>query len=125
MVSPGKTLLKKRDNKINVKLDKVKKSKTSKDTVKKIQANIKEDITLKKEILKTIVENPNDFKKKKVKYIMPSKYISDSIIESCLVALEQLAACSKNKNVIFEDEVQIFAEINCIKIQTTKGNVKL
>ncbi|XP_059045298.1 ribosomal L1 domain-containing protein CG13096 [Achroia grisella] len=62
---------------------------------------------------------------KKTKYIMPSKSITGDLIEQCLIALEQLKMTSKKKNAIFDEETQIFAEINCIKIQNSKGNIKI
>ncbi|RVE45231.1 hypothetical protein evm_010121 [Chilo suppressalis] len=79
----------------------------------------------KKVSIKAIIQDEKVVqKKKKVKFIMPSKYVTESIVESCLNAINQLAAITKKKNAIFEDEQPIFAEIHCIKIQTSKGNVK-
>lgn len=63
-------------------------------------------------------------KKKKTKYIMPSKSITNELVEQCLLVLEQLKMNTKKKNAIFDEETQIFAEINCIKIQNSKGNIK-
>ncbi|XP_049868909.1 ribosomal L1 domain-containing protein CG13096-like [Pectinophora gossypiella] len=67
----------------------------------------------------------NDIKQKnKTKYVMPSKSITEKLVNLSLNALQQLTVHYKKKNTIFEDETPIFAEINCIKIQNTKGNVK-
>lgn len=74
-------------------------------------------------IIETIQIEP--VKKKRTKYVMPSKYITETIISSCLDALQQLAIQYKNKNAIFEDETAIFAELHCMKIQNTRGNIKL
>ncbi|KAL4712288.1 hypothetical protein ACJJTC_004050 [Scirpophaga incertulas] len=63
-------------------------------------------------------------KKKKSKLVMPSKYVTENIVLSCLNRLDQVAASSKKKNLIFEDEQPIFLEIHCIKIQTTRGNFR-
>lgn len=63
--------------------------------------------------------------KKKVKYAMPSKSITENHVTSCLNALQQLAVHHQKKNTIFEDETPIFAEIKCIKIQNSKGAIKL
>lgn len=68
----------------------------------------------------TIIKNS-----KKVKYVMPSKSITGELVDKCLTALQQLTATYKNKNTILEDEVPIFAEIHCMKIQNTTANIKL
>lgn len=62
---------------------------------------------------------------KKVKYVMPSKYITEDIVNSCLNALLKLTTHHTKKNSIFGVETPIFAEIRCIKIPNNKGNVKL
>lgn len=90
---------------------------------------IKQDKDLKIPMKAALVNTINnkekvDLRKKKVNFVMPSKYITESIVESSLNALEQVAACTKNKNAIFEDEQHIFAEIHCMKIQTSRGNIK-
>ncbi|CAG9584396.1 unnamed protein product [Danaus chrysippus] len=86
----------------------VKKS-TIKDTTK--VANVKSP---EKEVKK--VQN--------VKYIMPSKAVTDEVVTSALTALEKLTAHTSNKNIIFGDEHQIFMEVRCIKIPHSKGNIK-
>lgn len=64
--------------------------------------------------------------KKKVKYVLPSESVTENLIQSSLSALlNVLVAHDKQKNAIFDDEKPIFAEIHCIKIQNTNGNVKL
>lgn len=62
---------------------------------------------------------------KRKKFVMPSKYVTENVANLCLDALQQLAVQYKKKNAIFEDETPIFAEIHCIKIQNTRGNIKL
>ncbi|CAH2106454.1 unnamed protein product [Euphydryas editha] len=61
---------------------------------------------------------------KKVKYVMPSKAVTENIVTACLDALEKLDSHDKKKNVIFGDETQIFMEIRCIKILHSKSNLK-
>ncbi|KAM3964367.1 ribosomal L1 domain-containing protein CG13096 [Aphomia sociella] len=56
---------------------------------------------------------------------MPSRHITNELVEQCLAALEHLNTASKKKNAIFDEETPIFAEINCIKIQSSKGNIKI
>lgn len=64
--------------------------------------------------------------KKKVKYVMPTQSITENIVNSCLSALlDVVVTHDKQKNAIFDDEKPIFAEIHCIKIQNTRGNIKL
>lgn len=77
------------------------------------------------ETVQKVQVEPEKEKKKKIKYVMPSKYIKENIVSSCLDALQQLATHSMKKNAIFDDETVIFAEIHCIKIQNTQGNIKL
>lgn len=62
---------------------------------------------------------------KKPLFVMPSKYITENIVNSSLRALEQLTVHHKKNNVLFEDEQSIFAVIHCIKIQNCRGNIKL
>lgn len=104
------------------KVEKVKKKKSLKENViKQLSSIIQEKqskIVPQKAVLTLI-------KKKKVKYVMPSKCITENLVTSSLTALQQLAAHYKKKNTIFEDETPIFAEINCVKIQNSKGNIKL
>lgn len=64
-------------------------------------------------------------KEKKCNYVMPSKYITENVVNSSISALQQLAAHHKKTNVLFDDEQPIFAEIRCIKIQNARGNIKL
>lgn len=64
--------------------------------------------------------------KKKEKYQMPSKAVSEELINSCLKALlNVIVSDEKQKNALFDDEKPIFAEVHCIKIQNTRGNIKL
>ncbi|KAJ8728110.1 hypothetical protein PYW08_016495 [Mythimna loreyi] len=64
--------------------------------------------------------------KKKVKYVMPSQSVTQDLVQSCLSALlDVVVNHDKQKNAIFDDEKPIFAEIHCIKIQNTRGNIKL
>lgn len=65
-------------------------------------------------------------KKKKVKYVMPSQSVTKNLVNSCLSALLDVIVPHDNrKNAIFADEKPIFVEIHCIKIQNTRGNIKL
>lgn len=67
-----------------------------------------------------------DASKKKAKYVMPTASITDDLVNSCLTALlDVIVPNDRQKNKIFEDEKPIFAEIHCMKIQNTKGNVRL
>ncbi|XP_047529648.1 ribosomal L1 domain-containing protein CG13096 [Vanessa atalanta] len=61
---------------------------------------------------------------KKIKYMTPSKVVTENLVTACLNALEKLTTLSNKKNTIFGDETQIFMEIRCIKILKSKGNVK-
>lgn len=61
----------------------------------------------------------------KCTYVMPSIYITENVVDSSISALQQLAAHHKKTNALFDDEQLIFAEIRCIKIQNTRGNIKL
>ncbi|XP_022830813.1 ribosomal L1 domain-containing protein 1-like [Spodoptera litura] len=66
-----------------------------------------------------------DVQKKKTKYVMPSASITDDLVNSCLSALlDVIVPNDRQKNKIFEDEKPIFAEIHCMKIQNTKGNIR-
>lgn len=66
-----------------------------------------------------------DASKKKAKYVMPTASITDDLVNSCLTALlDVIVPNDRQKNKIFEDEKPIFAEIHCMKIQNTKGNVR-
>lgn len=100
---------------------------TSAKVIKK-KAHTKLSPSANEKIVKLITKKPdqeNSNKKKKTKYVMPSKFITNEVIENCLLALEKLAAASVKKNAIFNDESQIFLEINCIKIQNDRRNIKL
>ncbi|KAI5651824.1 ribosomal protein l1p/L10e family domain-containing protein [Phthorimaea operculella] len=55
---------------------------------------------------------------------MPSKSVTPDLVDKALNALQQLTIHYQKKNTILEDETLIFAEIRCIKIQNSKGNVK-
>lgn len=83
---------------------------------------------VKQESLKSppikLVSTPETTVEKKIKYIMPTKAVTDKIVTACLNALEKLDSHDKKKNVIFGDETQIFMEIRCIKVLHSKGNVK-
>lgn len=64
--------------------------------------------------------------KKSVKYVMPTESITGDIVDNCLNALlNVIVKHDKKKAAIFDDEKRIFAEIRCIKIQNTRGNVRL
>ncbi|XP_034830366.1 ribosomal L1 domain-containing protein CG13096 [Maniola hyperantus] len=63
-------------------------------------------------------------KKKKSHYKVPSKVITEDLVTSCLVALEQLTSHYDRKNAIFGDETPIFMEIRCIKIPNTRANMR-
>ncbi|XP_041978213.1 ribosomal L1 domain-containing protein CG13096-like [Aricia agestis] len=62
--------------------------------------------------------------KKKTKYVLPSKFVTENLVSSCLSALQKLIENYNNKNVIFGDEIPIFMEIRSIKVQDKKGNIK-
>ncbi|XP_028177109.1 ribosomal L1 domain-containing protein CG13096-like [Ostrinia furnacalis] len=125
MVSSKKADVKKRPV-LKMKPEKVKVKKQStgktKTTVEKILTQTEEKKP-KKDVLKTIIKDQQNVAPK-TKFVMPSKNIKEANVDLCLAALEQVATNTKNKNAIFDDETQIFAEINCIKIQTTTGNIK-
>lgn len=108
-----------KNTKKTVKVEKVKKKNSIKENVKQppIQQKLSKVVTPK------AVLEPMD--KKKLKYLMPSKSITETLVTSSLTALQQLAVHYQKKNTIFEDETPIFAEINCIKIQSSKGAIKL
>ncbi|XP_030036567.1 ribosomal L1 domain-containing protein CG13096 [Manduca sexta] len=101
---------------------------------KKLPATSKQNkapVITKKRKLPTIskeevVSGINEAKevKKRAKYIMPTKSVTDDVVNSCLNALQQLAIQHKKKNTILNDDTPIFAEIHCMKIQSTKGNIK-
>ncbi|XP_063824880.1 ribosomal L1 domain-containing protein CG13096 [Ostrinia nubilalis] len=112
-------VLKMKPEKVKVKKQSTGKSKT---TVEKILTQTEEKKP-KKDVLKTIIKDQQNVAPK-TKFVMPSKNIKEANVDLCLAALEQVATNTKNKNAIFDDETQIFAEINCIKIQTTTGNIK-
>lgn len=63
--------------------------------------------------------------KKRVKYIYPSKAVTESLINLTLNTLSKLTENYNIKNMIFGDENPIFMQIRCIKIQNTTGNIKL
>ncbi|CAG4979999.1 unnamed protein product [Colias eurytheme] len=113
----------------NPKKEKIKKE-IIKDTSKKIKKNSKSVINLplekseQKENRKNIQAKPIILKKKKVKYVYPSKGVTAVIVDSCLNALQKLTEHYNTKNVIFGDESPIFLQIRCIKIQNEKGNIK-
>lgn len=100
------------------KLNKIKKSQ-----LKQEKASLK-PIKKKQIITKKSINELNNVANK-VKLFMPSKYITEKLVEQCLQALEKLTAATKNKNAIFDEETPIFAEIKCIKIQNTRGNIKM
>nr|XP_021189928.2 ribosomal L1 domain-containing protein 1 [Helicoverpa armigera] len=134
-------------NKKSAKVEKRKKTKPQKAVVtpapvikikteKKIPDPSKKEPAPKKPVVKTEkkekekkvpVEIKKEFSpKKKVKYVMPSENITDDIVNNCLNALLNfIVPLDKQKNAIFDDEKPIFAEIHCIKIQNTRGNVRL
>ncbi|CAG9786199.1 unnamed protein product [Diatraea saccharalis] len=123
MVSLQPIGMKKRKEKTNKNQVKDKIKKRSKDEI--VNTMDKTNKKKKKVAVMSVIQDENiTVQKKKTKFIMPSRYITESIVESCLNALDQVAACSIKKNAIFEDEQKIFAEIHCIKIQTSTGNIK-
>ena len=82
----------------------------------------------KAKIVKQIAEEikTETIPKKNVKYVFPSTSVTENLVQSCLSALlNVLVTHDKQKNAIFDDEKPIFAEIHCIKIQNTSGNIKL
>lgn len=90
------------------------------------QKKIVQGVQEKHVTLKKIETPPNNKVKKKTKYVLPSKYITEKIIDSCLSALDKIAIQYREKNKkIFDDDTPIFAEINCIKIPSNKGRITL
>ncbi|KPJ02777.1 Ribosomal L1 domain-containing protein CG13096 [Papilio xuthus] len=99
----------------------------------KLHKNAEEKINVKED--KKILDNIGDHKvpkdteevvkAKKVKYVMPSKAVKEDLVNSCLNALQKLTIHHNKKNTIFGTETSIFAEIRCIKIPRSRGNVKL
>lgn len=75
---------------------------------------------------KNYVQNPTPAPiiKKKKKYIMPTKSVTNDVVNSCLTAILQLSILHKKKNTILDDESPIFCEISCIKIQSVQTNIK-
>lgn len=111
-------------------LNKVRKDKKNKNKVvknkKKELTNIKIETKPKSENKSKIIsKEKNEVIVKKVKYIMPTKSITDDLVNSCLNALQQLSVHQNKKKTLLEDETLIFAEIRCIKIQSLPGNIKL
>ncbi|XP_013169512.1 PREDICTED: ribosomal L1 domain-containing protein CG13096-like [Papilio xuthus] len=98
----------------------------------KLHKNAEEKINVKED--KKILDNIGDHKvpkdteevvkAKKVKYVMPSKAVKEDLVNSCLNALQKLTIHHNKKNTIFGTETSIFAEIRCIKIPRSRGNVK-
>lgn len=95
--------------------------------VKPVKKTPTVNVSLKDKLVTEVVQKTPDTTeiKKKTKYVMPSKNINEDLVDSCLSALQQLSTNYNKKNTIFEDDTSIFAEINCIKIQNSTGNVKL
>lgn len=96
----------------------VKKTASKKAQVKGTKDNEVKEIKLEKP-----TENGQSTTKKR--YTKPSKFINDKLVDLCLSAVLKLAEDSKKSNKILEDETAIFAEIHCMKIQNTKGNISL
>ncbi|CAG9094746.1 unnamed protein product [Plutella xylostella] len=94
----------------------VKKTASKKAQVKGTKDNEVKEIKLEKP-----TENGQSTTKKR--YTKPSKFINDKLVDLCLSAVLKLAEDSKKSNKILEDETAIFAEIHCMKIQNTKGNI--
>lgn len=117
LVVPGNPKVK--NIKKTSKVEKVKKKQSVKGSARQpfIQETFSE-VLPEKAVLKPI-------HKKKVKYVMPSKSITENLVTSSLNALQQLSVHYQKKNTIFEEETPIFVEINCIKIQNSKGTIKL
>lgn len=110
--------------KIKVKKEKKLKSKVVKNK-KKAPVNIIIKAKPKSNIeSKSIIQEKIENIAKNVKYIMPTKSVTDELVNSCLSALQELAVHQNKKKTLLEDETLIFAEIRCIKIQSLPGNIK-
>ncbi|XP_038211831.1 ribosomal L1 domain-containing protein CG13096-like [Zerene cesonia] len=106
-------------------LSKSPKKEKIKDTPKKVKNLSKTVINLPQEKSEQQINSKKTvLKKKKVKYVYPSKAVTGIIVDSCLNALQKLTEHHNTKNVIFGDESPIFLQIRCIKIQNDKGNIK-
>lgn len=122
MVSVKGKVSPKKNNKIQ-KSDKIEKLKKRNPKTNKVVPPVESPKPLKQvnPALKTEVAQS-----KKVKYVMPTKAITDELVNSCLNALLNVVVPhDKQKNAIFDDEKPIFAEIHCMKIQNTRGNLRL
>lgn len=121
-----KVPLKKKNNKDKISA-KVKKTNKNIKPNKPPHTDIKPQVKNTKKVKQIIEEVKKEATpKKKVKYIMPSQGITEDLVNSCLSALlDVVVVHDKQKNAIFDDEKPIFAEIHCIKIQNTRGNVRL
>lgn len=105
--------------------------KTTKVEKAKTKISVKENVVkhpiVKEKLSKVVVQKAvvKPVEVRKIKYVMPSKSVTETLVTSTLNALQQLAVHYRKKNTIFEDETPIFTEINCVKIQSSKGNIKL
>ncbi|XP_045771342.1 ribosomal L1 domain-containing protein CG13096-like [Maniola jurtina] len=115
---------------VKVSQQKLEKKKAKNGKIKKAKT-----MKLKKILLKPSSPTPSDNKvidksteivkkKKKSHYKVPSKVITKDLVNSCLIALEQLTAHYDKKNAIFGDETPIFMEIRVIKIPNTRANMR-
>lgn len=129
---------------VNVKqgtLQKIKTNGIKKSKIEKINKKVKakklsvsnvptklETVSIKPEKQAVIVEEVKKeaSPKKTGKYVMPTQSITADVVDNCLNALlNVIVNHDKKKSAIFDDEKPIFAEIRCIKIQNTRGNVRL
>lgn len=107
--------------KTNIKSVEINKSKLNKKKQKlKVLPQVAEEVKqTKKEVTNEVAAV------KRTKYVMPSQAITDNLVNSCLNSLlNVITAQDKQKKAIFDDEKPIFAEIHCIKIQNTRGNLQ-
>ncbi|CAH0701245.1 unnamed protein product [Spodoptera exigua] len=114
---------KNKENKKPVKIEKQNKKVKPQNPKPKVTPPSPKETKIVKQVKEEIKKE--DALKKKAKYVMPSASITDDIVNSCLSALlDVIVPNDRQKNKIFEDEKPIFAEIHCIKIQNTRGNVR-
>ncbi|KAF9424025.1 hypothetical protein HW555_000734 [Spodoptera exigua] len=114
---------KNKENKKPVKIEKQNKKVKPQNPKPKVTPPSPKETKIVKQVKEEIKKE--DALKKIAKYVMPSASITDDIVNSCLSALlDVIVPNDRQKNKIFEDEKPIFAEIHCIKIQNTRGNVR-
>lgn len=77
------------------------------------------------EVVSSVRESPKDTVViSKKKNVMPSKYITEKLVTSCLDALYVLENKFNKGTRLFDNNTMIFAEIRCIKIPKVLGNVR-